>query len=55
MAFPTGYSMIELCRTNLRRHRDTSAVALPAKQIGFSISCGRFDPEPIPRGTTAPS
>jgi len=35
MAFPTGYSLIELSRTNLRRHRDASAVALPPKQIGF--------------------
>ena len=35
MAFPSGYSLIELPRTNLRRHRDANAVVLPAKQIGF--------------------
>jgi hypothetical protein len=35
MPFPTGYSLIELSRTKLRRHRDPNAVAVPAKQLGF--------------------
>jgi hypothetical protein len=35
MPFPTGYSLIELSRTKLRRHRDPNAVATPAKKLGF--------------------
>jgi hypothetical protein len=35
MPFPTGYSLIELSRTTLRRHRDPAAVAVPAKHVGF--------------------
>lgn len=35
MPFPIGYSLIELSRTTLRRHRDPAAIAVPAKCIGF--------------------